>query len=182
MAIAIMRPLPCDMERILRNDITSDELLQIPSTSKSTNATNRSIKRLYVAIRNLSDYGTLLKSKGASKGQVATDLALQLKLKADDFFKNNSRDDLPRFKREFSNLLFSKNKEMREYRTAWGTIVKNIAIALTGIGALFIVGQLIYSKATEGRALFFFQKNKTTCEEKVEVIRQSISTCNMEIR
>ncbi|NDC41214.1 MAG: hypothetical protein EBZ77_06640 [Chitinophagia bacterium] len=62
---------------------------------------------------------------------------------------------------------------MSAYRIAWGTIVANIAIALTGVGILCIAGKLIHSRVTEGRALFFFQKNKTTSEEKIADIEQS---------
>ena len=41
------------------------------------------------------------------------------------------------------------------------TIITNIAVALTGIGAIFMAPMLIYSKMTKGRALLFFQKPKT---------------------
>ncbi|MBT7703872.1 MAG: hypothetical protein HN746_00080 [Polaribacter sp.] len=64
---------------------------------------------------------------------------------------------------------------MSEYRVSWDTIIKNIAIALTGVGVLFIAAKLLYSQATQGRALFFFQKDKTTCEEKTSSIEQSMN-------
>ncbi|NCT56508.1 MAG: hypothetical protein GW760_02175 [Legionella sp.] len=64
---------------------------------------------------------------------------------------------------------------MSEYRLSWPTIIKNIAIALTGIGLVCIAGQLISSRATQGRPLFFFQKNKTTCEEKRDDIERSVA-------
>jgi len=71
-------------------------------------------------------------------------------------------------------LLNSENGTMSDYRLSWPTILKNIAIALTGIGLVCIAGQLIHSHVTQGRALFFFQKDKTTCEERRDGIEQSI--------
>ncbi len=56
---------------------------------------------------------------------------------------------------------------MNAYRVAWGTMIATIASVLAGVGLLCISGRLIHSRATEGRALFFFQKNKTTSEEKI---------------
>lgn len=44
----------------------------------------------------------------------------------------------------------------------------------TGIGALLLVGHLIYTKGTQGRALFFFQKSKTTGEENIDIVENAI--------
>lgn len=131
--------------------------------------------QLFATLRSLKEYGLLLKSQGVSKGQIAIDLAADLKLQADVYFQKEAMPtDLKQFQDKFSLLLNSKNREMSEYRTSWSTIIANIAIALTGIGALFLVGQLIYSTATQGRPLFFFQKNQTTSEEKVGEVRQAM--------
>lgn len=131
--------------------------------------------QLFATIHSLKEYGILLKSQGASKGQIAINLAAALKLQADTFFKKAATpNELKAFQDEFSLLLNSKNHEMSEYRTSWSTIIANIAIALTGIGALLLVGRLIYTQATEGRPLFFFQKHQTTSEEKVGEVRQAM--------
>ena len=125
-------------------------------------------------IQAMHNYGVLLKDQGVSKGQVAIDLASSLKNLANQFFeRETSQHDFDKFKSDFSALLHSKDQEMSAYRIAWGTIVANIAIALTGVGILCIAGKLIHSRVTEGRALFFFQKNKTTSEEKIADIEQS---------
>jgi ankyrin repeat protein len=139
--------------------------------SKKSVATN-----LFKAIQEMQHYGNILKSKGSSKGQVAITLAVQLKAKADEFF--NAKDiiwSVPAFKNEFSILLNSKNKEMSEYRTSWSTILKNVVIALTGVGALAIVGKLIYSKTMQGRPLFFCQKMRTTSEEKIAEVKRTLA-------
>jgi hypothetical protein len=133
--------------------------------------------KLFVAIHELKQYGLLLKSQGASKGQIALDLASELHIKAGEFFKKEATpEELKQFQDEFTLLLNSKNDKMAEYRTNWTTIIANIAIALTGIGALFLAGQLLYSQANDpkGRALFFFQKSKTTSEEKVDEVQQAL--------
>lgn len=110
-------------------------------------------------IQAMYDYGVLLRDQGASKGQVAIDLANELTIMANEFFGQELEQlNFTEFKSRFSALLHSKDQEMSAYRISWGTIIGNIAIALTGIRLLFITGQLIHSKVTENRALFFFQK------------------------
>ncbi|MDP3560635.1 MAG: ankyrin repeat domain-containing protein [Legionellaceae bacterium] len=126
------------------------------------------------AIQALHNYGEILKQKGQSKGQVAIELSIQLKKLTTEFYAINDWNDFPTFKMTFMTRLNSKNKEMETYRIAWPTIIKNVAIALTGLGLLLISAKLIYSKINEGRALFLFQNPKTTSEEKIDSIKQSI--------
>jgi hypothetical protein len=136
-------------------------------------------ERLLAAIQEIHNYGMLLKTQGMPKGQVAIELADKLKLKACDFFKNeNNIVNLPQFKNEFLLLLHSKDREMRDYRVCWNTIIVNTAIALSGIGALLMIAHLLYSKVNEGRALFFFQKKMATCEEKIDVAKRSLNEFN----
>lgn len=133
--------------------------------------------RLFDSIKDMKKYGLHLYKQGASKGLVAIRLANMLEKKAKTFFGQKSeKSNIFNFKEEFMKLLNSKNDEMREYRISWDTIAKNIAIALTIIGALLLVGKLIYSKVTEGRSLFFFQKKQTSCEEKIEAVKDCILT------
>jgi ankyrin repeat protein len=127
-------------------------------------------------IQAMHDYGVLLRNQGASKGQVAIELASKLTTMANEFFDQKPEQrNFAEFEPRFSALLHSKDKEMSAYRISWGTIVANIAIALTGVGLLFIAGKLIHSKATENRALFFFQKSKTTSEEKIADVEHAAS-------
>ncbi len=126
------------------------------------------------AIQALHDYGEILKQKGQSKGQIAIELSIKLKELATAFYDKNNWNDFPTFKTTFMTLLTSKNKEMGAYRIAWPTIIKNVAIALTGLGLVLISAKLIYSKIKEGRTLFLFQNPKTTSEEKIDSITQSI--------
>ncbi|WP_133130209.1 ankyrin repeat domain-containing protein [Legionella yabuuchiae] len=127
-------------------------------------------------IKAMHKYGELLKDQGVSKGQVAIDLASNLTIMAEEFFQQTPEQrNFAEFELRFSALLHSKDKEMSAYRISWGTIVANIAIALTGVGLLFIAGKLIHSKVTENRALFFFQKSKTTSEEKIADVEHAAS-------
>jgi ankyrin repeat protein len=129
---------------------------------------------LFQKIQAMHNYGVLLRDQGVSKGQLAIELASDLTDMANQFFEQEpAQRNFAEFKPRFSTLLHSKDHEMSTYRIAWGTIVANIAIALTGVGLLFIAGKLIYSKVTEGRALFFFKKSRTTSEEKIADIEQS---------
>jgi ankyrin repeat protein len=137
---------------------------------------NNSLKaEFFQKIQAMHDYGVLLKAQGASKGQVGIDLAANLAKMANKFFAQQPEQrNFAEFELRFSTLLHSKDQEMSAYRIAWGTIVANIAIALTGIGLLLIAGKLIHSKVTEGRALFFFEKSKTTSEEKIADVQQAV--------
>jgi ankyrin repeat protein len=131
---------------------------------------------VFQKIRAMHSYGELLRDQGVSKGKVAIDLASKLMAMADQFFKQEpAQRNFAEFEPRFSALLHSKDQEMCAYRIAWGTIVANIAIALTGVGLFFIAGKLIHSKATQGHALFFFQKSKTTSEEKIADLEESAS-------
>ena len=126
------------------------------------------------AIQGLHNYGEILKQKRSSKGQILVELSMQLRERTTEFYEKKDWDDFPTFKTNIMTFLNSKNSEMASYRIAWPTIVKNIAIALTGLGLFLIAAQLLDSKKSKGRALFLFQKAKTTSEEKIETIKQSI--------
>jgi ankyrin repeat protein len=127
-------------------------------------------------IQAMHNYGTSLQEQGASKGKVVIDLADALTTMTTQFFAKELKErDFDKFKEEFSALLHSKNQEMKAYRVSWSTIVKNIAIALTGVGLCLIVRNLLDSKAEGGRMLFFSQKSKTTSEEKIADIEQSLN-------
>lgn len=136
---------------------------------KYNDAASRVMKmELLQKIQAMQKYGVLLKDQNISKGQIIIDLANDLTIVTNQFFDQEPEQrNFAEFEPRFSKLLHSKDQEMSAYRIAWGTIIANIAIALTGIGLLFIAGKLIHSKVTENRALFFFQKSKTTSEEKI---------------
>jgi hypothetical protein len=164
------QPIPKPSEKN-KNPIISTE----PVSRTTINQDKLSVK--ITAMRN---YGEVLDRKGVSKGLVAMKLATELELMAKKFFALSPEErDEAKFKEEFLILLRRENQQMSAYRIAWGTIVANIAIALTGIGLLLIAGQLIHSKATGKRALFFFQKSKTTSEEKIANIEQMFAPKKM---
>jgi hypothetical protein len=136
---------------------------------------------LIATIQDMHDYGIHLQDNGKLKeGQLSIDLAAELNqmaLTARDhsFYADHaSLNDFSEFEKNFSTLLNSKNKAMRAHRLPWSVVVKNIAIALTGIGLLLIAGKLLYSLAKEGQPLLFFQKVKTTSEEKIQAVKESL--------
>lgn len=126
-------------------------------------------------VQAMHTYGIALQRKGILKGQVAIDLAAELTAITNQFFAQaQEQQNFKEFQSRFLAILNSKKQEIITYRVAWKTIISNISIALTGLGLLFIAGKLIHSKRTEGRALFFFQKPKTTSEEKVNNIEHAL--------
>ncbi len=128
------------------------------------------------AINKMKCYGQKLKDQGDSKGDAIINLAEQLRNQARLFLNQpNPEANFAVFHKQFNQLLENKSKALQHYRFAWETIVKNIAIALTGIGMIAILGNLAHSKVTQGKALFFFQKRKTNSEQLLDVVVSSFS-------
>jgi ankyrin repeat protein len=141
-------------------------LKMVPTSSLLKSETPQD--KLFASIDEIKEYGYYLSCQGAPKGQVAIDLADALYQKASSYFAQDAATaNFPKFKEEFSALLKSKNHEMSEYRTSWSTIIANVLIAMTGVGLLLMAGKLVHSGITKGRPLFFFQKPRTTSEEKL---------------
>ncbi|CAM2752487.1 hypothetical protein [Legionella worsleiensis] len=90
-------------------------------------------------------------------------------LKKGDF----SESSYNQFKESFNLQLRSKDSESvfsEYYRDEYESMVlANIAICLTVIGALAVIGKLIYSKITVGKATGFFDKTQISIQaEKIE--------------
>lgn len=132
-------------------------------------------EQLFEKIEAMKQYGQQLADKHVLKGQEIIALAKALHDKADDFYKQPSTADFSTFQEEFLTLLNSKNQIMGAYRVSWPTIIKNITIALTVVGLLLIAAKLVHSRLTEGRGLFFFQKNRTSSEEHLENIKHCLA-------
>lgn len=177
--VAVQILLENGIDASIQNNIGS-KAYQIASSMKQTKLLAHlfnSKNELSASIQAMRGYGISLQNQGASKGQIVIALADFLSAKADQFFDQKpeeQRCNFNKFQLEFSELLNSKNEEMSTYRVAWDTIVKNTAIALTGVGLLLIAAQLIYSKVNEGRPRFFFQKRTTTSEKNVENVQHCI--------
>lgn len=155
------------------NGYTPFYLLSDNNTSLASKKELAIRAEFFQKITAMSDYGVLLSKQDIEKGSLVIELADNLATMASQFFAQKPQQrNFAEFELTFSALLHSKDQDMRAYRMSWGTITANIAIALTGIGLLLIAGQLIYSQLTQGRPLFFFQKNKTTREEKIADIEQ----------
>lgn len=124
-------------------------------------------------IQVMHDYGLLLTEQGAEQGLVAMSLAQDLNRFTKQFFEQKpGQRNVAEFTSTFSALLHSYDQQMSS-SMSWGAIVANIAIALTGIGLLFIAVKLLHSNITEGQPLFFFQKRETAIEEKIADIEQT---------
>ncbi len=121
-------------------------------------------------INELTKYGQRLCAEGAiQKGQVAIDLAKEATELANQYFRPNTKT-YQEFQKEFLTLIHSKDAEMAEYRANWKTILINIAISLSVVGAVVLGVCLAVTKMTEGRALFFFSDRFTTGERKITEI------------
>lgn len=134
------------------------------------------VTQLNASIDAMHDYGEHLRLKKVAKGDNAIALAKQLRNLTTHFISQQPGPlGFDEYQKEFLTILHSKDAQMSSYRANWSTITKNIAIALTGVGLLFIAGQLIQSKLNDKRALFFFQNKTTTGEKRVEDIQQEFN-------
>jgi ankyrin repeat protein len=127
---------------------------------------------LLTAITNMHTYGMTLRQNGIAKGDVAIALAGQLQAKVLSAFTENGELKTEVDGHGFHRLLHSQDTAMAAYRLNWDTLILNIAIALTGLGLVAIVGHLIVT-ACQNRPLFFFQKPQTTCAQHVAAIEEA---------
>lgn len=173
-----------EQRSILKHFIDSNVYSECEQEIKQLLALNPSLSieqlNILQSIQDMHDYGSRLKQQNEPKGQMIIEHADQLKKTIVDFFEQDlavQRSTFDAFQHSFMKALHSKDKEMSQYRVSWTTISANIAIALTGIGVVPILGQLLYSKVTTGRFLFFGQKQTTTSEDKINAI-EDMWKCN----
>ena len=102
----------------------------------------------------------------------------QLKRSTDDFFKYPSatvQRDVPIFQKKFNALLHLKDTSLvKSSRDVW-LLLANIAIALTGLGAIALLVKTIHSKASCGHCLPLFF-NPSPEEKMVHQARVSATT------
>jgi len=138
-----------------------------------------SLEKLVSAVLTMKNYGESLEAKSVKKGEIIKEMADCLLDLTDRYkkekFTSNKPEHIKAFKSEFRDILRSKNAEIKQTRTNWNTIIKNILIALSGVGTVAIAAKLIHSKITHGRALFFDQKEKTTSETHIDDINNALN-------
>ncbi|WP_131778273.1 hypothetical protein [Legionella bozemanae] len=122
------------------------------------------MRGLYDKIVGIKTYAETLSEH---EQEIINQLADDLKKDVDQFVYQN-RDEIPgketyqKFKMKVKALLHSQDDVMSEY-TSWPTVVANILLSLVTIG------KLIYTKATTGRASFFFDKTEDQKEIEAPV-------------
>lgn len=123
------------------------------------------IKKLRNAIDNLRFYGDRIMNKesGRAKGRVALALACVLHHQVSQFVQNAEQHGLTSelyetFKANFKAKLHTKDHILSEHRAYSSVVLKNILIALTGIGTLLVLGKMFYSYVNTGKAVGFFDK------------------------
>ncbi|MGM9455078.1 hypothetical protein ACTAZI_17280 [Legionella bozemanae] len=122
------------------------------------------MRGLYEKIVGIKTYAETLSEH---EQEIINQLADDLKKDVDQFVYQN-RDEIPgkeayqKFKMKVKARLHSEDDVMSEY-TSWPTVVANILLSLVTIG------KLIYTKATTGRASFFFDKTEDQKEIEAPV-------------
>ncbi|CEG58548.1 hypothetical protein [Legionella fallonii] len=119
------------------------------------------IDLLFTSIQNMKRHGKTLSLSGSVHGEMVTVLAKKLKKLTQDFItKNENKErheiDFSDFKNNFIKQLHSKDPEMAVHRQWWKVVTANILLALTGVGALFIVVRSL----AQGKPSFFFDKTQ----------------------
>ncbi|KGP63430.1 hypothetical protein EP47_09460 [Legionella norrlandica] len=147
---------------------------------------NPKIIKLRIALDELEKYGENLKSNKADllaiqKSNAALDLAKNLKEQLEKFIENGDYTEktYAAFDKQFKETLADKKTQdlLKTHRNFQKVIVANILIALTMVGALFVVGQLAYSYATTKKATGFFAR--THGERHLEQIEEQAYNLNL---
>jgi hypothetical protein len=128
---------------------------------------NKAIDEFKESIASLKYHGAMLEclDGAAEHGTVACQLAEKLTASSDQFFR-----DFPKvipservkhyqaFEKEFTTILHSKDASLSTHRS-WKPLIGNIAVALTGLGFLVLLGRLIFTAAQGNvRGLFRTQR------------------------
>ncbi len=124
-------------------------------------------------VQALIDHANVLDDKNPHKANEIRKHGGALKTMLDEFFEQDQDTiarDFESFEKRFSQLLISKNDEMKKISVNYATIVSNIAVAMTGIGLFLILAQLIKTKTQENRFRFLFTDKKTTTEKYIDGI------------
>lgn len=112
---------------------------------------------LKVKIDEMENYGVSVQKEDNVKGQVAIDLANELRHEAAVFFtkypfdptKQNdtgSKKAFEQFDSRFTAILNSKNKIMDKHRAYWKIVVLNVAIAMSIVGSFILAGYAAYNR------------------------------------
>lgn len=131
---------------------------------------------LWLAIKDLKTYSTLDLKSDLDKSMVVQNLSLDLMLELFKFnliYKQNSTEAkaaFPAFEARIKNHIEKQSAVLGKYRYKWETIIKNILIALTGVGLLVIAANMAYTKLNHGHAALLFQPAKTHSANSVEKI------------
>jgi hypothetical protein len=138
---------------------------------------SKEIKKLEQAIENLKQYGTSLRKKSPEKSNAAITLSSQLKDKLNKFIENGNEKTMTAwsfllFRKEFKTKLHSQDKLFAHHRAYHRVIIANVAIALTGVGTLALLGKFLYSLATEKKAVGFF--DKTNGQQSIKKIESTL--------
>ena len=138
-------------------------------------AIENAIDSLINAINEFRAYGeTLVQEHNSDKGELLINLSYAMigAVKKLPITRPN-KSDFILLQSGIIDLIQRNSRNLSSYRLNVPILVKNILIALTGVGLLILGGQLLYTKVTTGRALFFGQNSKTTSEVKsADIVEQ----------
>jgi hypothetical protein len=127
------------------------------------------------AIAVLKNHGEFLckNKKESGHGAVAYKLGSELETLSNRFFKEFPKisdakaqiEHYQQFEKVFTEKLHSKDKKLSVHRD-WTPLLSNIAVALTGIGTLVMVGRLIYT-ARQGNMRGLFRTQREVNRDKI---------------
>lgn len=133
------------------------------------------------AIHAMERYGNILAgdrkdTAAQEKGQMVIRHAQALR----DLLKATNIQDIKQFKADFRLKLHELDNHMNEHRDKWRPILTNIAIAITGLGAVLLAAHVIYyyakhhnptEKHAFNKALFFA---KTASQSRVDKVDKAL--------
>ncbi len=134
--------------------------------------------RLRESIMQMRIYGIKCQKNSPDESEAAISLAEKLNKRLQRFLDSSKSSILDhrlylKFKKDFLQVLHSKDDVFANTKDRFKMIVNNIMIALTGVGALVLAGKLLYSYIKTGHSKGFF--NGTPAQSNVKQIEARVN-------
>ena len=132
-----------------------------------------SLHNLDAAIKNMRTYADIVMPESSNKRQQIKLLVNKLESLAGKFifaskFNKPTVHDFFQFKNEIAHEINQSQDAMQEHRQYWKVILANVALALTGIGAIFLLAKSL----SEKKPTFFFKH--TQREENLNKVKSQL--------
>lgn len=180
----VMKPVEIEQPDLQQQESADHSLSepQPPATSEQPQVSDEEIKPTVITLTQLDDYFLAqlkeikkkekdLRDRGYTKAADKAKILYETVLKAHTALIEK-KIDIPIFKERCTKAIDKARSELETHR-GWKQVLGNLALAVIGLGVLYLIAGLIH-KATTGKFLFF----KTDSADKVDQLEKAINSFN----